>query len=244
MTDILNNATAAAPVVETKNDKRLAELNKMVSKLGEEAAGGKDSLPKLAHAVVKAAADGVIKPGEKDKNGNDAATAIYTRYADAEGKKALHDHSVGGIAANASKLRQLITMGAMTTIDAVSVMQDAFEARNEAAAGEEKVKSAYAFYIDVAREQLKTDKALTTAELRQLAIKDGPKGKELEKELQRILKTLEGLVTGDNKDGLRDTDELTEAAMNAVKERLDKMAKLRATLAVRKQAAALGLMLA
>jgi hypothetical protein len=233
------NATAG------KNDKRLSDLMKQVSKFGEEASLGKDSLPKLAHAVVKAAADGVIDPEEKDAKGNDAAAIIYERYAVAESKKAIHEHSSGGKKANVSKLRQLIAMGALTGIDGYAVMQEAFKARENMIADDNKVKSAYPFYVDVARAQLeKPTQPLSDRELEGIACKDGPKAKTVEDELKRAMKILEGLVTGENRDSLKDTDPLTEAAFQAVRERLDAIATLRQTEALRKQAAALGLTLA
>lgn len=220
----------ASPV----NDKRRAELNKFVTKLGNEAAFGKDSLPKLAHAVVKAAADGVITP--------DDAEALYDRYAMAESSKAIHEHSAGGRRANISKLKQLVIMGAMTTVDAVEVMQTAFDVRQRLVGMEDgpKLKSAYPFYVDVARAQQKTDVPLTEQALEEIAAKPEPKGKELEAELLAIAKRLEALVTGENKNGLKDDDDNTEAAFHLIKERCDKFAKLRLI----QKAAQMGLKLA
>lgn len=233
-TEIENTETAT----EGKNDKRRSDLNKTIKKLGEDAGLGKDSLPKLAHAVVKAASDGVI-------SGSDAED-IYKRYAMAESNKAIHEHSVGGLKANISKLRQLIDMGNMTTVDGVEVMQAAFDARERMMQQEGvKLKAAYPFYVDVARAQLKSDTALAEDFLEELAVKgDNAAEKSVEKELTAILKRLEALVTGEGKHGLHDTDEDTEAAYHLVKSRLDKFATLRAHKALREQAAALGIQLA
>lgn len=237
--------TAAVASAQLTNDQRLKDLKKQVTRLGEEASLGKDSLPKLAHAVVRAANDGLIDVNTKDDKGNDAATSLYIAYAAGESKKAIHEHSAGGKKANISKLRQLIAMGCMTTIDPVEVMQDAFEAR-EGMTREDgvKVKAAYAFYVDVAREQLKSDSKLDKKALEGLATKEPPAPKELEKVLEGMKKALEDLVTGERKDGLRDTDELTEAAFNCIRERLDKIAQERKTMELRQKAAALGLRLA
>jgi hypothetical protein len=226
------------------NDTRRNDFMKQVGALGRESALGKDSLPKLAHAVVKAAADGVIDADEKNDKGDDIATIIYENYARNESTKAIHEHSKSGVKANASKLRQLIRMGVMTTVDAVEVMQAAFEAREAAIADDVKVKSAYPFYVDVARKQLETDKPLTAEELAEIVRKPEAAPKELEKELQAILKRLEGIVSGENKAGLRDEDELTEAAMHSLKERLDKMAFIRQAAELRENAAKLGIKLA
>lgn len=243
MTD-QTTADGAETPAHLKNDKRFGDLMKQVTKFGEEASLGRDSLPKLAHAVVKAAADGVLDLETKDSKGLDAAAQIYEKYTVAESKKAIHEHSASGKKANISKLRQLIGMGCMSTIDAVEVMQMAFQAREDMIADDNKVKSAYPFYVDVARKQLDSKNALDKRTLESLACKEEPKPKELETYLKQALKILEGLVTGENKEKVQDTDELTEAAFNAVKERLDKMATLRQREHLMKEAAKLGIKLA
>lgn len=241
-TAIENTATETPEVA--KNDKRRSDLNRMVKKLGEEAALGKDSLPKLAQAVVTAAADGVI-------TANDAG-ALYERYAEAESNKAIHEHSAGGLKANTSKLRQLIAMGEMTTIDPVAVMQAAYDEREKyiaetaeaEGADRPKFKSAYPFYVDVARAQLKTDTALGAEHFRELMVKPEPKQKDLEAELTAIMKRLEGLVTGENKSGLHDEHDNTEAAFHLLKERMDAFAKARLMAKLAVDAKALGINLA
>lgn len=238
-------AAATASGAPLTNDQRLKDLKKQVTKLGEEASLGKDSLPKLAHAVVRAAADGLIDTTTKDEKGNDHATQLYIHYANGESKKAIHEHSEGGKKANISKLRQLISMGCMKSIDPVEVMQDAFAARDGMSREDGvKIKSAYPFYVDVAREQLKSDKPLTTKQMEDIAVKDAPAPKELEAVLKSVLKTLEGLVSGERKDGLRDKDELTEAAFNCIRDRLDNIATERKRVQLRQEAAKLGLQLA
>jgi hypothetical protein len=245
MTTETNTVAAGAETsAALSNDKRFSDLMKQVTKFGEEASLGKDSLPKLAHAVVRAAADGVIDVDTKDDKGVDAAAKLYDNYVKGESKKAIHEHSSGGKKANVSKLRQLIAMGCMTTVDAVDVMQRAFQARENMISDSAKVKAAYPFYVDVAREQLKADKPLSDNELNDIALKDAPKEKTLEGELKRAMTILEGLVTGENRDKIQDTDALTEAAFQAVKERLDKIATLRQREALMKKAAELGMKLA
>lgn len=241
MTDT-NETTVPAHLT---NDKRFGDLMKQVTKFGEESSLGRDSLPKLAHAVVKAAADGVLDLETKNDKGLDAAAQIYEKYAIAESKKAVHEHSAGGKKANVSKLRQLIAMGCMTTIDAAEVMQNAYQARENMSREEGvKLKSAYPFYVDVARKQLESKTPLSMKQLEDIVQKDAPAPKELEDILKQAMKLLEGLVTGENKFKVQDTDELTEAAFNAVKERLDKMATLRMREKLMKDAAKLGIKLA
>ena len=242
-------APGAETPAEKANDKRLKDLLSQVGKFGEDASMGKDSLPKLAHAVVKAAADGVIdletKYIGKDKKECDVAQHLYEKYAAGESKKAIHEHSAGGFKGNVSKLRQLVQMGCMTTVDGVEVMQRAFQAR-EGMLREDgvKVKPAYPYYVEVAREQLKSKKPLTDAELEALVQKDAPAAKTLEGELKRAMGILEGLVTGENRDKIKDTDAFTEAAFNALKERLGKMAQMKARDELLAKAAKLGIKLA
>lgn len=246
------NPKTVAPGAETPaslaNDdtaKRMKELNATISKLGEEASLGKDSLPKLAHAVVRAAADGLINATDKNAKGESWAHQLYTKYANAESRKALHEHSSGGFKGNVSKLHQLISMGSMTTIDGVEVMQSAYEAR-EGMKREDgvKVKPAYVFYVEVAREQLKTDKPLDKRTLEAMAVKDEPDAKTLKGELERALKILEGLVTGENKSKLKDTHAKTEEAFHALKDRLATMVMEERRVTLMQQAAKYGLKLA
>lgn len=246
MSDIENNIAeveneniGTADTTDTttlKNDKRKSDLMRQVGKLGEEASLGRDSLPKLAHAVVKAAADGVV-------TGDDAEN-LYTRYATAESKKAIHEHSAGGKKANVSKLKQLINMGEMTTIDGVEVMQAAFEARENVIAAEGKVKPAYPFYVEVARAQLKSDTALDGDTLEEMAARNDPNAKTVEGELKRAMKILEGLVTGENRDKIQDASDNTIGAFELIRDRLEQLQMHSKREELRKQAKALGLELA
>lgn len=249
----MSNAPANAPAADDaanttpdhlKNDKRHGDLMKLVKTLGSDGAAGRDSLPKLAFAVVKAAADGVIDLETKDKNGDDQATAIYKAYAAADSKKAIHEHKEGGIKANASKLRQLIKMGCMTTIDAVAVMQEAHEAR-EGMKSEDgaKLKPAYHFYVDVARAQSDKDKPLSKKSLEDLAVKPEASPKELLDRLKQVQKLLQGLVTGENKEKLKDQDPLTIAAQEAIDERVKAIEAANFVADARAKAAKLGIKL-
>lgn len=241
-----SNDETVNPHANQPNDTRLRDLLNSVRKFGRESGEGKDSLPKLAMSVVRAAADGVIDM-EKDDKGNDAATRLYSEYVNAESSKAIHEHTNGGQKANVSKLRQLIGMGCMTTIDAVSVMNDAFKVREELKATDEKLKPAYHFYVDVAREQLKNDQELAEDELREIAIKSAPAGKDVEKVLQGVMKTLEALVSGEGKGslaGLKDDSEEVEAAFQAIRDRLANITIKRETVKLMEAAKLLGLTIA
>lgn len=242
------HAQATAPVTETevpahlKNDKRFADAMKAIRKFGEESALGKDSLPKLAQYVVKLAADGVIDAETKNAKGDDAAKVIYEAYVKAESSKALHEHK--GVPQQESKLRQLIKVGSLTTIDAVELMQDAFEAREAMIADDNKVKPAYVFYVEVARAQLENPKdRLERRALERMVCKDEPKEKTIEGEVKRAMKILEDLISGEGK-APQDTDELTDAAFQALRDRLYKFENARQLAKLHEQAAKLGLKIA
>ncbi len=225
-----------------KNDKRFADMMKLVRKFGEESSLGKDSLPKLAQYVVQKAAEGVLDTETKNAKGEDQATIIYEAYVRAESNKAIHEHS--GTRANASKLRQLIKVGNMTGIDAVQLMQDAFDAREAMQADDNKVKPAYPFYVEVARAQLEAPNAqIERRSLERMACKEEPKEKTIEGELRRAMKILEDLVTGEGKVA-QDKDEITEAAYNAVKDRVFKFDQARNVAKLRDLAAKCGVKLA
>lgn len=240
-TDVGSLETTEAPS-HLKNDKRFSDMMKVVKKFGEESSLGKDSLPKLAQYVVKNASEGVIDTETKNAKGEDAATIIYEAYVRAESNKAIHEHT--GTRANVSKLRQLIKVGNMTGIDAIQLMQDAFDAREAMQADDNKVKPAYPFYVEVARAQLEAPNTqLTKRALENMACKEAPKEKTIEGELKRALKILEDLVTGEGKVA-QDKDEITEAAYNAVKDRLYKFENARQVAKLRDLAAKCGIALA
>lgn len=240
-TDVGSLETTEAPS-HLKNDKRFSDMMKVVKKFGEESSLGKDSLPKLAQYVVKNASEGVIDTETKNAKGEDAATIIYEAYVRAESNKAIHEHT--GTRANVSKLRQLIKVGNMTGIDAIQLMQDAFDAREAMAADDNKVKPAYPFYVEVARAQLEAPNAqIEKRALERMACKEEPKEKTIEGELKRAYKILEDLVTGEGKVA-QDKDELTEAALMAVKDRLDKFGAARNLAKLRDLAAKCGVALA
>ena len=74
----------------------------------------------LACRVLRAAADGVLSTAKPLGGGKDDATLIYEAYTAMDSKHS--EHTAGGAKANASKVRQIIGMGCMTTIlDPVAV---------------------------------------------------------------------------------------------------------------------------
>lgn len=115
-----------------------------VREFGRDAGTGADALPKLAMHVVQGAYDGLIGEGD--------AKMIYEQYITAESSK--KQHTAGGLTANTSKLRTLITLGLKSNLDGPALIQSAFERLGALRDADIKVKSAYAGYLDVARRQL------------------------------------------------------------------------------------------
>lgn len=248
MSNAQNVQTIPNPHANQPNDTRFSDFMKEVRKFGAASGSGKNSLPALAHSVVRAAADGVIDLTAKHKAGEkliDDAAKIYDEYVKSESNKAMFNHSA--ITQQASKLRQLVSMGCMTAIDPVEVMNDAATAwdavREEASKGGDKVKPAYHFFIDVAREQLKlNDTQLESDELKELAKKAPPADRDAEKILKGVLKALENLISGEK--GPKDQSQEVIDAHDAIRDRLAKIMLDSETKALIAKARELGLTIA
>lgn len=210
----MNTSLAHSP----QNDTRYDDLVKEVAALGRDAASGKDSLPKLAHRLVRAAHEGVIST-QVGQDGLDDAHRLYTSYAEKQSKTAIHEHTAGGFKANVSKMRKLIEMGSMPIIDPVDVMNRTVGIRQKMQEADEATKPAYASYVDVAREQLANPgRALTDDEIKGVCAKPAPAEKTVDKILKDCHKKLERLITGEG--GLKDQSEQVIAAEEALRTRL------------------------
>lgn len=179
------------------------DLVKETRKLGAEKAEGDDSLAKLFIRCVRAATEGIIDL-KKDKHGNgvDDARFLFTTYANTVAKKAVHERSANGFKANVSKLRQAVTVGVLTTCDPIDLFNRAPGLLQGMQKAEEKVKSAYAAYVDVARAQISAAKD-GNGDLSDDEIKDAMRKKEaeeptLEKFLAAEVKRMEKAIAGDN----------------------------------------------
>jgi len=203
------------------NDHRRDDLVKEVRSLGAAAAAGGDSLPMLAHHVVRAAQEGIITT-VKDTDGKDDAHKLYAEYAATQSKKAVHTHTDGGTKANVSKLRKLIEFGEMPIIDPVDVMNRTKAIRDELHDKEIKLRPVYASYVEVAREQLDNPGvALSDEQIKECVSKPEAAEKTLEKELSSIHKRLEKLVTGEG--GLKDQSSEIIQAEEMLRSRLASM---------------------
>lgn len=186
MTNTLSNSAAL-------EDLRKEAISN-VKELGREAAVGEDALPKLALKVVAWAAAGTF--------GEDDAKMLYDNYTDAMSKKAIH--SDGGKAANTSKLRQLLKMGSMTTIDPEDVIERAVVLHKDMRAAKIKTKSAYAAYVDVAKAQIAAPNADLTDDEIKAAMSRSEKEKSAETCLKAAKKQLEEALQFDMQDDERE----------------------------------------
>lgn len=226
-----NGETAANPHANQPNDTRYADGVKFIRELGKDAALGKDSLPKLAFQLTKMAAEGVIDLEKKYDGGQNAkggqvkiddTEVLFGEYSKAEGKKAVHERSLGGMKANVSKARQFVAFGMMTTCDPQNVLERGAAIRKQMVIDSKKVKSAYAAYVDIAREQQKLDTDMTDEQLEGVISKPEKASPELRKLLDAMYKKLEKLYT-DGIDGVQDQSDHIKAAADSIRDRLSEI---------------------
>lgn len=226
------------------NDTRHRDFMRDVREFGRDAALGGDALPKFAIRLVKAAAEGVINPFDpkvhSQDNPDDAAQA-YEAYVTAESGKAIHNHSKAGIKSNTSKARALIALGHNPNCDGERVVDRALAIRKEMMDAEIASKSAYPALVDVARAQNATDHELTDDEIKAAVTPNQALEPDLEKVWSDIHKKVEGLITGENKHGLKDTSEEAVAIEEKIREILNSFQQKQQLAALMEQATALGL---
>jgi hypothetical protein len=178
---------------------------KDVNKFGKSSGEGASALGRLGLRALRAASDGVLSTAKPQGGGKDDATLVYEAYTAMDSKHA--EHTPGGAKANASKLRQILGLGCMTTIsDPVAVGDRVVRIREEMEGADLKPKALFAALVDVAREQQASDTELTDDAIRGCLTKTKA-DKTLEKEWEAINKRIEGLVTGESSHGLKDQSE-------------------------------------
>jgi hypothetical protein len=204
-------------MTDGKNDTRLEDFMSESRELGRELAQGKDALPKWALKVARAAADGVISL-TKDQDGEDDIARAYADLMKSASKKAVHEHTTGGIKANVSKARQIAIASTKPTCDFVDVLNRAVVLRQEMQANDEKVKPAYAAFVEAARTQNEQDDDLSDDQLAEALRKKDPAEQTEEKILERVEKALGSLIEGDK--GVKSNDPRVHEAHGLIKERL------------------------
>lgn len=199
----------AGDLVHNPNSNQVATPEEMrrdffkdVNKFGKASGEGASALGRLGIRALRAAADSILSTAKPPGGGKDDATLVYEAYAAMDSKHA--EHTPGGAKANASKLRQIIGMGCMTTIvDPVAIGDKVVRIREEMEGADLKPKALFAALVDVAREQQGSDTELTDDAIRGCLTKV-KSDKTLEKEWEAINKKIEALVTGEGSHGLKD----------------------------------------
>lgn len=191
---------------------------KDINKFGKASGEGASALGRLGFRALRAAADGVISTSKPSNGGKDDATLIYEAYTAMDSKHS--EHTAGGAKANASKLRQIIGMGCMTTLsDPVAIGDRVQRIHQRMTDAELKPKAIFAALVDVAREQQGSDTELTDTAIEACLTKTKA-DKTLEKEWESIYKKVEGLITGEASHGLKDTSDEALAIAKMVEEKV------------------------
>lgn len=191
---------------------------KDVNKFGKASGEGASALGRLGLRALRAAADGVLSTAKPQGGGKDDATLVYEAYTAMDSKHA--EHTAGGAKANASKLRQVIAMGCMTTLsDPVAIGDRVVSIRERMEGADLKPKALFAALVDAAREQIASDTELTDAQIEAVCTKTKA-DKTLEKEWTAIQKRVEGLITGEASHGLKDTSDVAHKISDLCLERL------------------------
>jgi hypothetical protein len=232
----------ANPHSNQPNDTRLDDLKKEVREFGRQAAAGLDSLPMLAVKVAYAAAAGVIS-ADKDADGVDDANRLYEEFFAAMSKKSVHEQTKDGKKANTSKLRQIIIAASKPTCDFPTTLGKVLAARKSALTldPKAKVKGAYPAYVDAARAQTQQDDDLSDEQIKEVIQKPESADKTLEDLLSTVDKTLESIITGENKHGIKDQSDEIVQAHGMIRQKLAALTLAKDVEATMKKARELGL---
>ncbi len=201
------------------NDTSFEDAEKLTKDLGAALGNGAASNARLARAIIKWAQEGVIstKPNTHGKGVDDVAH-LFDIFAKACSRKQ-GEHAKNGLTASASKLRQPAKLGEMTTVDGTDVVNRGLAKRAEAFKVDPKaVLDEYKAIVAIAREQLKnSDHPLTDDELAAVVAKPAPATKETEEMWEAVLKSVQKIVTGENKHGVKDQSDEACAIEEAIR---------------------------
>jgi hypothetical protein len=231
-------------VTHGQNDNRFKDLLSDVREDARNKANADRSKARLAGKVVRATLDGIIDSvPDKHGKGVDDAKMLYDEFIKAYSAKDPNAHSPKGITVQTSRLRKFVKFGEMTSLDPWTEFQRWAEAyRNKRAVNEGKdVRPEFEALYSCIGEQFKhSDTPLSDDEIADCCNKPAPADVELEDVLTRMCKELEGIITGENKKGLKDQHEQTIAAHAAIRERLAALTLAKAQEELLAKAAALG----
>jgi len=234
--------TATPEAGHNQSESATKKFFRTARELGGQHGLGEDALVKLAAAVAYAASDGAITL-DKDTEGKDDAHRAYDAYVDGFSKKNLHEHAKKGKTANVSKLRAVMKASVRPSCDFVGGIDTLTRIRAVEEKAGNPVKGAYQAIVEAARAQQTQDDDLTDEQLREIVGKAASEDPTIEDRLNAAKKILEGLITGENKWGLKDQDPNTITACEAITSRLATMVVARETQEIKDKAQALGLTL-
>jgi transcription termination/antitermination protein NusG len=187
-----------------------ADIIRLATTAGKEAAVGTDALPNLAQHVVQAASQKELTLA-CHKDDRDDATGVYAAYASARERGAKLDggnegNSERSRSAQISKLRQLIKMG-MGPGDPVRVINHVVAAHQHALSQGTRVRPLYETMVAVARAQIKACRDLKQIEIENLVCRvSAPRAPKAPDKLAKIEALLTELIEAGEKSG-----EVTEA---------------------------------
>lgn len=179
-----------------QNDNRRDNLFKQVRELGRDKTKGEDSLAKLFNALLCGSNDGFVTL-DKDSDGVDDAARFYEAFIQSGQKARTYARNAESTKVQVSKLRSAVKVGAMTTCDAVVVFGTAKDLHYKAVAAGNKVRPMYQALVEIARQQLKTDRDLTDEEILECIYPAGARERTTESELKAIHHRLERLISGE-----------------------------------------------
>lgn len=173
---------------------------KQVEKIAETEGQGRDAKVKVFLATQEAAANGLISLDKDPHTKQDDAHVINDHYVAASGRSGQYS-SVSSKKGNAAKFRTAIKLGLHgpseggldASARAIKIIKD------QSAAGA-NIYPAFEALVAMARVQVKTDRALTDAEITESIQKQSRADKDAVEVAESIRKMLEKLITGDRPD--------------------------------------------
>lgn len=156
----------------------LNDLNSQLRELGRDSVASALAKPRMAVAITRAAADGII--GESDAAATYEQYLQGRQYAIGRNTMAQGDEDKGSVKANTSKNLQLIKLGLLPKVDGPALLDRVTDLRTAAIGGDVKIKPTFDCYVDAARAQLaQPTEELTDEQVNQLIRKPEPKNKDI-----------------------------------------------------------------
>lgn len=156
----------------------LNDLNSQLRELGRDSVASALAKPRMALAITRAAADGII--------GEDDAAATYEQYlqgrqyAISRNAMAQGDEDKGSVKANVSKNMQLIKLGLLPKVDGPALLDRVTDLRTSMVGGDVKLKPTFDCFVDAARAQLaQPNEELTDEQIEGIVRKPEPKNKDI-----------------------------------------------------------------